>query len=114
VEIKGDSHLKGSATRLNQYLNTKFKIGSLIKPGANANQLVLSQEKELKCLGKSDVIVINGGASDVGKPSVKDNGILALIIHFIQKYSNTNIIIVNIPHRHDLANVAKTNLCIQA
>jgi lysophospholipase L1-like esterase len=82
--------------------------------GARANQPVLSQEKELKCLGKNDVIVINGGANDIDKPNGKANEILALMINFIQKYTNTNTIIVNIPHRHDLANVAKTNSCIQA
>jgi lysophospholipase L1-like esterase len=114
VKIIGDSQLKVLATRINQYLNTKFEMCSLIKPGANANQLVFSQEKELKCLEKNDVIVINGGANDIDKPSCKKNEILALMIHFVQIYNNTNIIIVNIPHRHDLANAAKTNFCIQA
>jgi len=52
VKIIGDSHLKGTATRINQYLNTKFEICSLIKPAASANQLVFSQEKELNYLGK--------------------------------------------------------------
>jgi hypothetical protein len=46
VKIIRDSHLRGLATRINQYLNTKFEICSLIKPGASANQLVFSQEKE--------------------------------------------------------------------
>lgn len=113
MKIIGDSHLKGSATRINQYLNTKFGICSLIKPGASANKLVFSQEKELKCLGKNDVIVINGGTNDTDKPSCKENEIVVLMIYFIQKYNNTNIIIVNIPHRYDLANAAKTNFCIQ-
>jgi len=82
------------ATRLNQYLNSKVEICSLIKPGACANQLVFSQEKDLKCLGKNDVIVISGGANDIDKPSCKENEILALMIHFIQKYNNTNTVIV--------------------
>ena len=45
VRIIGDSHLKGSAMRINQYLNTKFEVSSFIKPGACTNQLVHSQEK---------------------------------------------------------------------
>jgi lysophospholipase L1-like esterase len=114
VKIIGDSHFKGSATRLNQYLNTKFEICSLIKSGARANHLVLSQEKELKCLGKNDVTFIRGGSNDIDRSNSKESGILALMIHFIQKYNNTNIIILNIPHRHNLANVAKINSCIQA
>jgi lysophospholipase L1-like esterase len=91
VEIIGDSHLKGSAIKINQYLNTKFKVCSLTKPGAGTSQLVGSQEKVLKDLGKSDVIVINGGTNDIDKVNVKDNAILNTMVHFIQKYSNTNI-----------------------
>jgi hypothetical protein len=72
------------------------------------------EHHDLKCLGKSDVIVINVGSKDIDKPTVKDNGILISMVHFIQKYNNTNIVIINIPHRHDLTNRAKTNLCIQA
>jgi hypothetical protein len=33
---------------------------------------------------------------------------------FMQKYNNTNITVVNIPHRHELDKAAKTNLDIQA
>jgi hypothetical protein len=34
--------------------------------------------------------------------------------HFIQKYGNTNVVIVNITHRHDLMKLDEMNLCIQA
>jgi small nuclear ribonucleoprotein (snRNP)-like protein len=34
VKIVGDSHLRGTATEIDQYLNTKFKVCSWIKPGA--------------------------------------------------------------------------------
>jgi lysophospholipase L1-like esterase len=37
-----------------------------------------------------------------------------MMTQFMQKYNNTNIIVVNIPHRHDLAKDSKTNLEIQA
>jgi len=40
VEIIGDSHLKGIASKINQYLNMKFKVCSLTKPGADTNQIV--------------------------------------------------------------------------
>jgi len=33
--IIGDSHRKGSATKINQYLNTNFVVSTFIKPGAN-------------------------------------------------------------------------------
>jgi hypothetical protein len=70
VRIIGDSYLKGSATGKNKYLNTKFEVCSFIKPGAHTNQIVHSQEMELKCLGRKDVIVINGGTNDIDNNSL--------------------------------------------
>jgi hypothetical protein len=40
VKILGDSHLRGSASKIDQYLNTKFEVCSWIKPGANAKEIV--------------------------------------------------------------------------
>ena len=109
MKIIGDRHLRGSAIRLRQYLNIKFEICSLSKTGARANQLVLSLENELESLGKSYVLVVTGGANDTDVTSVKVNDILAPLIHFVQKYTNTIVIIINIPHRHDLENVANVD-----
>ena len=114
VKIIGDSHLKGSATRISQYLNTKFEVCSFIKPGACTNQIVHSQEMEFMSLGSKDAIVTNGGTNDIGNNSTKRNKILVIMTQFMQKYNNTNIIIVNIPKRHDLTKDSRTNLEIQA
>jgi len=72
VKILGDSHLKGTATKIDQYLNTQFEVCSWVKPGANTEELVNTMEKECKCLDKSDVIVINGGANDIGSKKNQD------------------------------------------
>jgi len=50
VHIIGDSHPKGSATKINHYLNTNFVVSSFIKPGAKIKQTAYSQETEFKCL----------------------------------------------------------------
>ena len=114
VRIIGDSHLKSATTRINQYLNTKFEVSSIIKTGAGVSQLVHSQENELKCLGKSDVIVINGGSNDVDKPGCNVNALLTKMFKFVFKYNNTNILMVTLPFRHDLAITSKTNVAIRA
>jgi len=113
VHIIGDSHLKGSATKINQYLNTNFVASSVIKPGANIKQIVYSQETEFKCLGKKDVIVVNGGTNDLDNNTEKTKTALVHMLQFAQKYTNTNIITVNIPLRHDLAMNSEINLEIQ-
>ena len=98
VDLIGDSHLKGLAVKTNQYLNTQFKVCSLIKPGASIHQLVSSHSADFKCLSKNDAIVINGGTNDLDKCKVNINGILISTVKFIQEYSNTNIVVINIPH----------------
>ena len=66
------------------------------------------------CLGRKDVLVINGGTNDSDKNSTKRSGILVMMTQFMQKYNNTNIMVVNIPTRHDLAKDCKTTLVFQA
>jgi hypothetical protein len=46
VKIVGDSHLRGTATKIHQYLNTKFKVCGWIKPGANTEELADTLEKD--------------------------------------------------------------------
>ena len=113
VEVLGDSHIIGSAAVINQNLDEKYKVCSLTQPGACTKQIVDSQEEVLNNLGKSDVIVINGGSNDIEEANGRVNGILNLMVHFVQKYTNTNIVLVNIPYRHDLRKHDKKNLCIQ-
>jgi 23S rRNA pseudoU1915 N3-methylase RlmH len=67
VRIIGDGHLRDTAARINQYLNTKFEVCNLIKPGAYTKQLVESMKTDFECLGKKDVIVIIGGANGIDK-----------------------------------------------
>jgi hypothetical protein len=68
---------------------------------------------EFMCLGRKDVIVINVDTNDIGSNNTKRNGILVMMTQFMQKY-NTNIRVVNIPYRHDLAKDSRTNLEILA
>jgi hypothetical protein len=67
-----------------------------------------------KGLGISDFIVINGGSNDIDKPSRHINVVLSKLIRFVTKYNNTNILMVTMPFRHDLAPSSKTNVDIQA
>jgi hypothetical protein len=74
-------------------------VSSFIKPGANVNQIVDTQETELKCMGKKDLIVINGGSNDLANNSWKGRSALIDMLQFAQNYVNTNVLMVNIPTR---------------
>ena len=114
VKILGGSYLRGTGTKIDHYLNTKFEVCSWINSGANTEELVNTLEKDLKCLGKKDVIVINGGANDIGSKRNQTNKVLVKMAQYTQKHSNSNIIVVNIPHRYDMDRKSVTNLEIQA
>jgi len=72
-------------------------------------ELVGTMEKDCECLRKSDVIIINGGANDVSPMRTHTISAIGKLTHFVQKYSNTNIIIVNVPHRYDLNSTSVVN-----
>lgn len=114
VRILGDSHLRGTASKIDQYLNTKFEVGSWIKPGANTKEIVNTLISDLKCLGTQDVIVINGGSNDIGSKRNQARRVSVQMTQFIQKNNHSNIVIVNIPPRHDMDRHSVTNLEIQA
>jgi len=113
AHIIGDSHLKGSATKINWYLNTNFVDFSFIKPRTNIKQTVHSQDTEFKCLGKKDIVVVNGGTNDLDNNTEKRKSALVHMLQFAQKYMHTNIIMVSVPLRHDLAMNSQINLEIQ-
>ena len=79
----------------------------------NTEELVDTLEGDFKCLGKKGVIVINGGANDIGLKRNQTNRVLVKIAQFVQKHNNSNIIVVNIPHGYDTNRNSMTNLQIQ-
>jgi hypothetical protein len=85
VRIIGDRHVRGSAAGINRYQNTKFEVCSFIKPGAHINHIVHSQEMELKCLGRKDIIVINGGTNDIDNNSTERNKVSMTKTQSMQK-----------------------------
>ena len=101
IHIIGDSHFKDIAIKLKQYLGTQYLVSSFIKPGANVKQIVETQEQEFECLNRNDFIVINDGSNNLAKNSSEDNSVLSCLEHFVQKYSNPNVLILNIPIRYD-------------
>jgi len=74
---------------------------------------VHSEETEFKCLGKKDIVVVNGGTNDLDNNTEKRKSALVHMLQFAQKYTHTNIIMVNIPLRHDLAMNSQINLEIR-
>jgi acetate kinase len=84
----------------------------VVKPGSVADVLVNSVKSYISELGENDVIVFCGGANDVSKNNAKQ--VLRNIKNFMMNNNHTNIILVSIPHRHDLIENSCVNNEIRA
>jgi lysophospholipase L1-like esterase len=62
--------------------------------------LTSSMTEDTKRLTNNDAIVFWGGANDVSKNNSQDG--LKHMTNFVKRNSHTNVIIMSVPHRHDL------------
>jgi hypothetical protein len=61
IVILGDSHSKGIATKIDDYLGNKFQVHGIVKPGASIADIITQCSRKYMNLTKEDVIVIQGG-----------------------------------------------------
>jgi hypothetical protein len=83
---------------LKNHLANRFEVIGLIKPRVGAEMLVKSSMSDSRF--KSVVVVFCAGLNDVSKNN--SNIALKHILNFIKDNNNTNIIVLSVPHRHDL------------
>ncbi|PNF28557.1 hypothetical protein B7P43_G12917 [Cryptotermes secundus] len=97
IIIVGDSHSKGSALRVGEYLGKKFQVYGMVEPGASVVDMVTQSSTKYEHLTKKkDVIVFQGGASDV---------------YF--NYAKGALLQIDISYRYDLENNSILNKEIQ-
>jgi hypothetical protein len=106
IRILGDSHARGLAKELKHKLNQEFDVQGVITPGATLDKLITSASSDLKTSTKIEACIIWGGTNDVGRDET-NIGIRALN-HFVNSHQHTNVTVLNVPYRHDLA----SNSCI--
>jgi hypothetical protein len=63
----------------------------------------------LQCLGRKDLIVVNGDSNDLANNSADDKSALPCLLKFAQKYANTNVLMLNVPIRYDPLTNSRTN-----
>ena len=100
IVIIGDSHLRGQAKKVKNHLNKNFEVISLVKPGAGVEILVNSANNDIMNLTKIDAVVLRGGSNDVSKNNT--NVALQHISNVVKVNKNTNIILLNASHSHDM------------
>jgi hypothetical protein len=98
VLIIGDSHARNSASLLQDNHNKDYEVSSFVKPGAQMNAITGTAGEVVKSL-KCDVLVIRGG-SIVSRNNIKEA--LKNVNEFVKGTTETNIVLINAPHIHDL------------
>jgi hypothetical protein len=107
IVIIGDSHARGYAAKISRDLRKNYEFNGRVMPGVRLENITNLADDELNKLGKSDVVIIIGGANDVNKSDT--NVGLQHLRTFIHKRHNTNIMIIAAPHRHDLQEASCVN-----
>jgi len=100
VVAVGDSHARGCASEVKQKLNSEYEVVGFSNPGSSMKGIKESVKLKMAQLTKKDIIVPWRGSNDVAKNNtmVGMKHIVDLALH----PSNTNVIILSAPYRHDL------------
>jgi cell fate (sporulation/competence/biofilm development) regulator YmcA (YheA/YmcA/DUF963 family) len=103
----GDSHMRGCADELGNQLGKDFAVTSTIMRGAGLTHITKLAKKEIDKLTKKDAVVIWAGSNDINKNEAMKG--LKHMQDFVHQRTNTNVLIVPAPHRHDLTTTSCVN-----
>jgi hypothetical protein len=100
IIIIGNSHARGCARKISNCLGKEFEVTRTVMPGAGLAHITTLAHGETPNLSPDDAVVIWGGSNDVSKNETSLG--LKHLKNFINHKSNTNILALATPHRHDL------------
>ena len=106
IILTGDSNIKSYASSLKSILSNNYEIYSIVKPESTTSALNESAKREVSQLMQDNVIIICSGTNDYED---KFSWTLYNIRNFIKSNNHTNVILMNIPFRYDLANAKFVN-----
>jgi hypothetical protein len=98
IMIVVDSHSRDC----NKYrrISRQIEVYGLVKLGASVVDMVAQPSSNYMLRTKNDVVVLQGGSSDVYCNNAK--AALLQIMKFREVTNSTNIVVLDIPHRYDL------------
>jgi hypothetical protein len=100
IVIIGDSHARGYAAEISSVLGKDFEVTGTVIPGAGLENITNSANNERSTLGKSDTVIVIGGANDINKNETNTG--LKHLRNFAENRRNTNIMVMTAPHRYVL------------
>jgi lysophospholipase L1-like esterase len=101
IIILCDSHVRGWAENMKDNLDENYSVTGIVNPGASITTLSESLKDTSSTLKKNDIIVFCGGSNDVARNQSRKG--LRYMSNFVRKCLHTNVVLLSVPHRHDLA-----------
>jgi hypothetical protein len=103
----GDSFLRGIRENVEASLTDKFGVYSVVKPGCDIRNLLMSAKSTTENLSHNDAVLICGGSNDLNFDN--DESVIEHVIEFIQSNNHTNILLTKVPTRYDLSYYSQVN-----
>jgi len=88
--IISDSHARGCAREISNYLGKEFEVSGTVMPGVGLAHITTLAHEEISNLISDDAVVIWGGSYNVSKNEMSRG--LRHLQNFINHRSNTNIL----------------------
>jgi len=101
ITLIGDSHIRGLAAELRNLMGREYSKSSTFMPGARLQSIVKLTKHEIDALTRSDTVIVCGGSNDACRNESQTG--LNCLDNFSNSRTNTNIMIISVPQRHDLS-----------
>ena len=98
--LLGDSHTRGLAQRMSCSLDNSFSVTGITKPNADIEGITSPRHFAPDNLTKHDTVIFCGGTRDISRNESKSG--LCSLKKFVQRTSNTNVILLETPLRYEL------------
>jgi hypothetical protein len=81
-------------------LDDDFKIQGIAKPGSDLEAIMHAVNRDTGTLIKQDAVVVWSGIRDISRN--ESQKVLCQMRNFMEKHSQTNVLVVHVPNRFDL------------
>jgi hypothetical protein len=80
VLLTGDSHLRGCAPNMKDFLNDQFEVCGFVKPAAVSKTVMEYAKSDIEKLTMDDFLIMCNGTNDIGRNDYKEVFVMYLVL----------------------------------
>jgi hypothetical protein len=107
ILLIGDSRIKRCASELRQILDYEYDVLGFSKPSAKTSDILETAKNEIASFSSNDILILWVEANDISKNNTLDAR--RSLSKFFEDHTGVNIILIQVPHRHDLITTSCIN-----